>query len=89
VMLLAEGDLVSADARLSREIELRVEKSVLTDESSPVMKSADTATGMVQNNLIFAGTDVREGSGEAVAFATGMKMENLSATGLIYEKSCE
>ena len=40
VLLLAEGDRVSADARLVEEAELRVDQSTLTGESHPVRKTS-------------------------------------------------
>jgi magnesium-transporting ATPase (P-type) len=40
VVLVAEGDRISADARLVEAIELRVDQSTLTGESTPVIKSA-------------------------------------------------
>ncbi len=43
VVLLREGDLVSADARLVQESELRVDQSSLTGESRPVRRSAELA----------------------------------------------
>ena len=77
VLLLAEGDHVSADARLVEEAELRVDQSTLTGESHPVRKTAEAVPqdGLArseQPNLVFAGTTVAAGTGRAVVFATGM-----------------
>jgi potassium/sodium efflux P-type ATPase len=80
IMLLAEGDHISADARLVQADELRVDQSTLTGESHPVRKTADA---IMQNNLsraevpnlVFAGTGVAVGTGRAVVFATGMNTE--------------
>jgi potassium/sodium efflux P-type ATPase len=80
IMLLAEGDHISADARLVQADELRVDQSTLTGESHPVRKTADA---VMQNNLaraevpnlVFAGTSVAAGTGKAVVFATGMNTE--------------
>ncbi|NOT53620.1 MAG: cation-transporting P-type ATPase, partial [Deltaproteobacteria bacterium] len=66
VILLAEGDHISADARLVHEADLRVDQSTLTGESHPVRKTAD---------LVFAGTSVAAGTGVAVVFATAMQRE--------------
>ena len=41
VMLLAEGDKISADARVVRASDLQVDQSTLTGESNPVRKTAD------------------------------------------------
>ncbi|MBK9710869.1 MAG: cation-transporting P-type ATPase [Kouleothrix sp.] len=78
VLLLAEGEHVSADARLVQTAELRVDQSPLTGESYPVRKTGDAAPASVGAraevpNLIFAGTSVVAGTGKAVVFATGME----------------
>ena len=78
VLLLAEGDHISADARLVRETELRVDQSALTGEAHPVRKTAEPVSGeglsrVELPNLVFAGTSVVAGTGEAVVFATGMR----------------
>ena len=77
VMLLEEGEHISADARLVRAAELRVDQSTLTGESRAVRKSeaAITIPGARDADLpclIFAGTNVVSGTGTAVVFATGM-----------------
>lgn len=54
VILLAEGDRVSADARLVQEAELRLDQSTLTGESRPVGKSSDA---MQSGSLIHAKRD--------------------------------
>jgi Ca2+-transporting ATPase len=78
VLLLAEGDHISADARLVRETELCVDQSALTGEAHPVRKTAEPVSGeglsrVKLPNLVFAGTSVVAGTGEAVVFATGMR----------------
>jgi magnesium-transporting ATPase (P-type) len=88
VLLLAEGDHISADSRLVDAAELRVDQSMLTGESRPVHKASeamariDPATDSGQAlarvelpNLVFAGTSVAAGAGKAVVFATGMGTE--------------
>ena len=80
VMLLAEGDRISADGRLVQDAELRVDQSTLTGESHPVRKASDTAfsdslTRAEVPNLVFAGTSVAAGTGRAVVFASGMETE--------------
>jgi magnesium-transporting ATPase (P-type) len=80
VMLLAEGELISADGRVVQEAELRVDQSTLSGESYPLRKAADVVlrhdsgrTGLP--NLVFAGTSVVSGAGRAVVCATGMSTE--------------
>ncbi len=80
VMLLSEGDRISADARLVEDNDLRVNQSTLTGESHPVHKSSDSVlrddlTHAEQPNLVFAGTTVAAGTGRAVVCATGMATE--------------
>jgi potassium/sodium efflux P-type ATPase len=80
VLLLAEGDRISADGRLVQEAELRVDQSTLSGESHPVRKTSEAVlrAGLARAelpNLVFAGTSVAAGTGKAVVFATGMDSE--------------
>jgi len=80
IMLLEEGNRISADARLVEENELRVDQSTLSGESHPVRKTKEAVlredlTRPELPNLIFAGTTVAAGTGRAVVFATGMQTE--------------
>jgi P-type Ca2+ transporter type 2C len=80
VMLLAEGDHISADARLIDEAELRVDQSTLNGESHPVRKTAEAITNAQLAhaelpNLVFAGTSVAAGTGRAIVYATAMQTE--------------
>ncbi|GAB4239840.1 MAG: cation-transporting P-type ATPase [Deltaproteobacteria bacterium] len=80
ILLLSEGDHVSADARVVEETELRVDQSTLTGESHPVRKTGEAVAGaglsrLEYPNLLFAGTVVAAGNGVAVVFATGMDTE--------------
>ncbi|MFN8442882.1 MAG: cation-transporting P-type ATPase [Caldilineaceae bacterium] len=80
LMLLAEGDRISADARLIEESDLRVDQSTLSGESHPVRKTCEAVllanlTRAEIPNLIFAGTNVAAGTARAVVFATGMQTE--------------
>ena len=80
LLVLAEGDHISADARLVEEAALRVDQSTLTGESHPVKKTSDpfpdTGFSRIEfPNLVFAGTNVVSGTGKAVVIATGMATE--------------
>ncbi|MDX2003913.1 MAG: cation-transporting P-type ATPase [Meiothermus sp.] len=80
VMLLSEGDHISADGRLLESAELQVDQSTLTGESRPVRRSAEAVkpNGLSRSelpNLVFAGTSVVAGSGRAVVVATAMETE--------------
>jgi P-type Ca2+ transporter type 2C len=77
VLLLAEGDRISVDARLVAAHELRVDHSALTGESDPVRRTAEPqAPGerppAEELNRVVAGTLVTSGRGTAVVAATGM-----------------
>jgi len=80
VILLEEGDRISADARLIDENELRVDQSTLSGESHPVRKTSEAVLKEDLSrpeipNIVFAGTTVAAGTGRAVVFATGMHTE--------------
>ena len=80
VLLLGEGDRISADARLVAAHELRVDQSALTGESRPVRRTAEALPARErppseQLNRVFAGTMVTNGRGTAVVSATGMATE--------------
>lgn len=80
VILLSEGDRVSADVRLVMEAELRVDQSTLTGESMSVRKTHEAIVNPHLShieipNIVFAGTSVVSGTGTGVVFATGMETE--------------
>ena len=80
VMILSEGDRISADSRLVEASELFVDQSTLSGESMPVRKLADAVlrddlSASEVPNLVFAGTNVSAGTGRAVVYATGMNTE--------------
>ncbi|MGV3759012.1 MAG: cation-translocating P-type ATPase, partial [Actinomycetota bacterium] len=79
VLVLAEGDAVSADARLIEEASLSVAEASLTGESEPVLKDVapvptDAALGD-RFGMVFSGTAVVRGRARAVVTATGMGTE--------------
>jgi potassium/sodium efflux P-type ATPase len=80
VILLAEGDRISADARLVQEAELQVDQSTLTGESHPVRRTSEAVfrtdlSRAETPNLIFAGTNVVAGTARAVVSSTAMDTE--------------
>jgi P-type Ca2+ transporter type 2C len=79
VMLLAEGDAVSADARLVEAASLLVAEAPLTGESEAVLKDVAALTeptGLGDRlNMVFNGTAVTRGRGRAVVTGTGMATE--------------
>ncbi len=78
ILAIAEGDRVSADARLI-EGAIEVDMSTLTGESATAMRSADlldTGRPLVQaRDLVFSGTSCTGGEARALVFATGMRTE--------------
>ena len=75
LLLLAEGDRLSADARLIVGA-VEVDMSPLTGESQPVTRSADrlhaAAAPLEAEDLVFAGTLCTGGDAQAVVYGTGM-----------------
>ncbi len=75
ILVLEEGDNISADGRLINAFEMRTINAALTGESAPVRKTTDPVPEANISiteapNLVFAGTSVASGSGRAVAYAT-------------------
>ena len=79
VLLLAEGDAVSADGRLVEAASLTIAEASLTGESEAVTKDvaplAEPAGLGDRVNMVFSGTAVTRGRGRAVVTATGMATE--------------
>ena len=80
VILLEAGDVVPADARLVSSPNLRVQEASLTGESQPVEKDAEASIGREaaladRHTMVYMGTAVAYGRGEAVVVATGMRTE--------------
>ncbi|WP_020012974.1 cation-translocating P-type ATPase [Promicromonospora sukumoe] len=78
VLLIEEGDRVSADARLI-DGGVEVDLSTLTGESMPAFRSAElldlSGPLLEARDLVFSGTSCTEGEARAVVFATGMHTE--------------
>jgi magnesium-transporting ATPase (P-type) len=87
LLLLSEGDLVGADARLVQAAALRVQEASLTGESEPVLKDAATLSAPAalgeRLNMVFKGTAVAQGSARAVVTAIGMDTEVGSIAGML------
>ena len=80
ILLIEAGNIVPADARLIAAANLKVQEATLTGES----ESVDKDTGALpdgelaladRGNMIYRGTVVTYGRGEAVVTATGMQTE--------------
>lgn len=81
LMLLGEGDRISADGLLESTSNLLVDESLLTGESIPVRKSASEDTegyvspGADNSPCVYSGTLVVQGQGVARVIATGQHTE--------------
>ena len=80
ILILSEGDNVSADARIIEAFDIRTNNSVLTGESDPQRKSTTAIVGrnvdpLRLTNVAYAGTSISSGSGQAIVYATGMNTE--------------
>ena len=79
IIVLAEGDSVSADGRLVNAASLRIAEASLTGESVPVGKKPDTLDSAKalgdRTNMIFNGTSVTQGTGRAIVTGTGMNTQ--------------
>ena len=78
VLLIEEGDRLSADARLVAG-DVEIDASPLTGESQPVARSArqapSAASPLEAADLVFSGTLCTAGEAEAVVLATGMSTQ--------------
>lgn len=79
VVVLEGGDVVTADLRLNEASSLQVDESILTGEAAPVAKSAEPVAEDTilaeRTSMVFKGTAITRGAGEAIVTATGMATE--------------
>jgi Ca2+-transporting ATPase len=80
LLVIEVGNIVPADCRVVEAANLRIQEAALTGESEPVDKQVEPLTaGHVslgdRTNMLFMGTIVTYGHGEALVTETGMKTE--------------
>ncbi|KAI9131049.1 cation-translocating P-type ATPase [Acaryochloris sp. CCMEE 5410] len=79
IICLEAGNLVPADGRVIDSASLRIQEASLTGESEPVDKTIDALAGQCplaeRHNMVYMGTAVTYGRGQAVITDTGMKTE--------------
>src|SRR5512134_2738954 len=79
ILLLEPGDRVTADVRLVKARNLRIDESALTGESVPVEKTTEpVASGAAlgdRRSMAYSGTVVVSGQGSGVVVATGTASE--------------
>ena len=89
VVVVEAGDRIPADARiLSATPNFASEEASLTGEAAAIRKTADTLTESSvaiadRVNMLFMGTSIVEGKGQAVITATGMQTELGHIAGMI------
>lgn len=94
ILTLEAGDLVAADARILQAATLKCNESALTGEAEAVIKqtalleTAEAALGD-RRNMVFLGTSVAAGTGQAVVVATAMQTELGQTARLIEEAGAE
>ncbi|MDH4452303.1 MAG: cation-translocating P-type ATPase [Verrucomicrobiota bacterium] len=94
ILALEAGDLIAADARLLTTASLKCIESALTGESEAVKKHSNTLEleDMPlgdRENMLFMGTSVAAGTGEAVVVGIAMKTELGRIAGLIETAGAE
>lgn len=80
IILLESGDKIPADLRLLSSLDLEVDESLLTGESTAVLKNADlilkSATTLGdRRNMLFAGSLVARGRGRGIVVSTALETE--------------
>src|SRR6266545_684798 len=93
IIVIEEGDTVSADARVIESASLHMAEAALTGESLPVSKDIaaipdDAAIGD-RANMVYSGTSATYGRGRAVVVATGMRTEMGRIAGLLADVPTE
>lgn len=80
IVRLKAGDIVPADLRLVECSRLQIDEAALTGESEPVDKSATATVAEAaqigdRETLVFMSTQVTQGTGHGIVYATGMHTE--------------
>ncbi len=93
IVLVEGGDIITADMRIVDSSKLQADESALTGESLPVTKknkavAADTVLAE-RSSMLYKGTAVTRGAGEAVVVATGLQTELGHISSLVEEAEDE
>ncbi|MCC0030552.1 MAG: cation-transporting P-type ATPase [Brucellaceae bacterium] len=93
IVLLDAGDVIAADMRIVSAANLAVDESALTGESLPVAKSPDPVGADTpladRTSMLFKGSAITGGTGEAVVTGTGMATQLGHITRLVDEAEPE
>jgi P-type Ca2+ transporter type 2C len=88
MVLLEAGNFVAADCRVLQSADLQTQEAALTGESLPVRKTQE-ALGQPdlaladRRNMVYMGTHITAGRGEAIVTETGMRTELGRIAGMI------
>ncbi len=93
IVILEEGDYISADARIIESNEFRCNEMTLTGIEVPVEKSGDVILEDItpleeRENMVFSGCSVAHGTAKAVVTATGLDTE-IGKTAAIVQQTGE
>lgn len=93
IIMLEQGDYISADARILESNELRCNEAQITGDEIPVEKNSNAVTEDIaaieeRSNMVFSGSSVAHGSAKAVVVATGLNTE-LGRTEAIMQQTGE
>ncbi|GAG77724.1 unnamed protein product, partial [marine sediment metagenome] len=91
IIKLSAGDLVSADCRIAKQVNLQANESILTGESEPVSKTTSVITSQNlplgdKKNLLFSGTTIVKGRCVAVVIGTGQHTEIGKIASMVQEQ---
>ncbi|MGJ3239543.1 MAG: cation-translocating P-type ATPase [Anaerolineae bacterium] len=80
IVVLEAGNIIPADARIVESYNLRVQEASLTGESYAVDKAVEALNGDNlplgdRKNMLYMGTNIAYGRGEAIVTGTGMMTE--------------
>lgn len=93
IIRITQGDRIPADGRLIYVNDLQLDESVLTGESLPASKSTDFVNMDValgdQQSMVFAGTLVSQGVGDAIVCRTDLSTEIGKIAALVSESHRE
>lgn len=93
IVLIEGGDIITADLRIIDSSKLQADESALTGESLPIAKHPqplDEQNVLAERlNMLYKGTAVTRGSGEAVVVATGLETELGHISSLVEEAEDE
>lgn len=94
IMLLKEGDYITADARIIESDGLRCNEAILSGDVIPVDKAADTIVEDItvvsaRKNMVFAGCNVVHGTARVVVVETGLCTEIGKQTDINHQTNSE